>query len=161
MLSNNNIMGRNGCGIALKENGFTLVELVVVTLIISILVGMAVPSMNHILARYRLSTAARQLAGDIRYVQQMAVGGESTRVYILFDVGNRLYFIKKNNQVLEQVQLPQGISFMSVPFSGKQLAFSIDGAPTGAGEIILQNEYAGLYKVIVMPATGRVRLESQ
>ncbi len=54
-----------------RSAGFTLTELIVMMLVIAIISAIALPRMGN--APILLSTQAEQLAGDIRYVQTLAM----------------------------------------------------------------------------------------
>lgn len=53
--------------------GFTLIELMVVVAVISVILTLAVPSFNGMLARKRLEGAAQELGTDLQYARSEAV----------------------------------------------------------------------------------------
>lgn len=53
--------------------GFTAVELVIVMLLVGILAAVSLPLFMTIMQSYRLDGAARNVAGDLRYAQSLAV----------------------------------------------------------------------------------------
>ena len=56
-----------------KRRGFTLIETMVTVAIVAILMAMAVPSMQKLIARKRVAGVAAELASDIRYLRSMGV----------------------------------------------------------------------------------------
>ena len=56
-----------------KRRGFTLIETMVTVAIVAILMAMAVPSMQKLIARKRVAGVASELASDIRYLRSMGV----------------------------------------------------------------------------------------
>ena len=56
-----------------KRGGFGLLELLIVTAMISMICGLGMMRLGNSLADYELSAAALELAADLRWMQQMAV----------------------------------------------------------------------------------------
>ena len=56
-----------------KRRGFTLIETMVTVAIVAILIAIAVPSMQKLIARKRVAGVAAELASDIRYLRSMGV----------------------------------------------------------------------------------------
>jgi len=62
--------------------GVTAIELVVTLVVVTILVAIALPTFTTTLEFFRLDGAARQIAGDLRYAQSLAVSrGTRFRLY--------------------------------------------------------------------------------
>ncbi len=70
--------------------GFTVVELIMIIVIISILAAMAIPKFTDAYADIKLNGCARRIINDIRHLQQLAI---STRYlhWVVFDKTNNLY----------------------------------------------------------------------
>ncbi|NLW07928.1 MAG: hypothetical protein GX039_08170 [Clostridia bacterium] len=134
-----------------------MAELLVATAIISLLLTVSIPLFNRSLKEWQLETAAWQLATNIRLVQQMAVSGEDRHRTILFDPVNNLYRIRKDAVIISENKLPAGVTFASIAFANNRLAFTLTGAPTASGDIVLQNCYGSKYYIRVLPVTGRVK----
>ncbi|GAW94135.1 prepilin-type N-terminal cleavage/methylation domain-containing protein [Calderihabitans maritimus] len=145
-----------------KQRGFTLVEMAIALVLIGTLTALAFPSLQRSVDRFRLWTAARELAGNIRYLQQEAVNGKSTTIHMTFDTVNHYYVIVENAAEKKKIFLPPGFTFGSVTFSDNTLRFTIDGAPSGGGgyaEIV--SPRGDRYQVVVAGATGRVQIKPQ
>ena len=56
-----------------QRRGFTLIETMVTVAIVAILMAMAVPSMQTLIARKRVAGVAAELASDIRYLRSVGV----------------------------------------------------------------------------------------
>ena len=56
-----------------RQTGFTLTELLVVTAIVAILLGIGVPSYKYITYSYRMSAELNSLVGDLMYARAEAI----------------------------------------------------------------------------------------
>lgn len=81
-----------------KTKGFSLIEVLIVIVILTILATIAVPQFNVYTHNNALKSAARDLAGDIQIIRQKAMAGsESTTVvlpYTLNFLSNTTYNYK-------------------------------------------------------------------
>ena len=68
-----------------RQAGFSLVELVLVALIISVVAAIAVPRYANALARYRADAAARRVAADLQLARAEARSAGAART-LTFDV---------------------------------------------------------------------------
>jgi type II secretory pathway pseudopilin PulG len=163
-----------------QGGGFTLIELIAVIVIVMILAGVAVPSLNP-LAGTRGAAAARQLLRDATFARQRAVA-TGTRSWLVFNTGAHTWSIlaedpaspgRASAAVLEDPATgePFVVSVDAVPFVGVQLQ-SVDfdtnvevgfdwlGRPlnqteaalTLPGSVVL----TGNHTVSVAPETGHV-----
>lgn len=67
-----------------QRPGFTLVELVAVTLIIALVAGIAIPRMSATLVRHRINAAAKRVAVDFDVARRQARLTSSPRIVIFF-----------------------------------------------------------------------------
>ena len=73
-----------------RQRGFTLVEMAVVVLVISILAAVSIPSINRWIKVYRLGSASRQVSDGLQAAKMQAVA-KTRRRELLFDVaGSRV-----------------------------------------------------------------------
>jgi len=148
--------------LSLNSKGFTLAELVVTLSILGIAAAITFPVLQTSLARYTLYATARQMAAEIRALQQEALTSGKLTYQITFDTANNLYYLRLNTQTLKTVPVPPSISmetkFPQPPPKETTMEFNIKGVPT-AGTIILREQTTGsFYYVIVAAVTGRVRI---
>jgi prepilin-type N-terminal cleavage/methylation domain-containing protein len=148
-----------------KKNpaGFTLVEVLIVFLVASVLLLVAVPQLAKALEKYSVGSAARQLAEDIRDVQQQALNEESSAYFLQlypFDPAGDWYEIKRGSESLSRVKLPRGVDMVSTTFSGHSIFITARGTITAGGTVTFRARAAGdrFKYVIVSSITGRVRV---
>ncbi len=130
--------------------------------VMSIILAVALPKLNGHLGNARLETAALQMAGDIRYLQQLAATTEEemSNYYLLFSPTEHKYRLFKNHQSFKTVTLPPGVNLESTNFPNNRLNISVKGLPSGGGgTVVLSNKDTQKHKyVVVASITGRVRV---
>ena len=83
-----------------NQRGFTLLELIVVLVIISLMSALVVPKLAGPMSNLDLKTAAKKIAASLRYVRSHAASEKATYV-ALFDFDkNRLVMIDSPNPLL-------------------------------------------------------------
>jgi type IV fimbrial biogenesis protein FimT len=71
------------------QKGFTLTEMMVVTAIVAILLGIAIPSYKYLTTSYRMSAEINNLVGDLQYARAEALReGNGVTVCISSDGAN-------------------------------------------------------------------------
>lgn len=143
------------------QRGSTLFELVIVIAIFAIVAAFAIPRLGESLAKRDLDNAARQLVGDIRWAQQLAVNsleGEQPKMKF-YELNSRYHYAiyVGTKAVRPVVTLP-----VTVRISNKvDIDFRMDGKIVTGASIILQSTVnPTLFRTIrIQMLTGRVRLE--
>ena len=126
------------------DNGFTLIEIFVVILIIFIITGIFFGGLKALQPSMRLDGVVRDLTTDLRYAQQQAVS-EQFNYGISFLIGTNEYQILKyitstTTQEISKKSLAQGISFYEIKdFTDNKVIFNPYGSVAEAGSISLIN----------------------
>jgi Tfp pilus assembly protein FimT len=156
-----------------KDNGVTLVELVMIIVILGI-VALAIMPKATVESRVRLEAACQKIASDLRYTQGMALA-QQVRFGISFDPVNEAYFVyratvatkardpqTRNNFDVSFTTLNEfkGMDIASTSFSNK-IEFDSTGAPYDGSGVILSNQ-----GIITIQTTGgaysrTVRIEAK
>ncbi|MBM7854504.1 prepilin-type N-terminal cleavage/methylation domain-containing protein [Desulfohalotomaculum tongense] len=143
-----------------NSRGFTLIELIMVTVILGIVISVTVPNFYGYLNERRLETAALQMASDIRYLQQRALAEESASYGIAFYPRQGKYNLYKSIKILKSVKLPPGVDVDRTSFRENRLQINVKGLPRGCvgGSVCLVSKNIPKVKyVVVASITGRVR----
>ena len=133
-----------------RRAAFTLVELVMVLVILSLLAGIAVPRYAASLNNYGASTAARRIVADLAYAQSLARTSGSTKT-VSFDQANKQYQIvgltdpdkPSQTYTVSLAAAPYGgslaaVSLMSGATAVTQVTFDKYGFPNAGGTITVQ-----------------------
>jgi prepilin-type N-terminal cleavage/methylation domain-containing protein len=78
-----------------REQGFTLIELMVTIIVLCVLLGLAIPGFSSWLPKYRLRGAARDIHSNLQYAKMTAVK-DRTRCGVLFDVAGSRYQVVRS-----------------------------------------------------------------
>ena len=164
------------CATFKNQNGFTLIELTVVIVIVGILSYAVVANYTESHERLQINAITLKIASDVRYARDLALTeGRGSRVYI--DLTNNQYYLKWDDESYMQNPMGGGdfvvalgtpgefgsVTITSTAFSGGRLDFGTSGSPKNAGSsfsgeldlVSLNNEK----KVVITANTGFVRIE--
>lgn len=142
-----------------REQGFTLVEMIVVIAIMALVVVMALPSSRHSAKVRQLDTLARSLAADLRRARLEAIG-ENREAALVIDLKKRLAHRASSGAGIE---IPEDVAIDIVTARGDiattaaAFRFFPDGTATG-GHIDLGLE-GEKRRIAVQWLTGRVGVE--
>lgn len=145
----------------ISTKGFTLIEVMLALVVLALLVSLTPPLFEKAFPSLKLKAATRDLAQEIRYVQQVAIlTGVPARVR--FDLDNNAYQSDHVNSG-EVSALPEGMRFVASETaawrSGDQILlfeFYPDGSANG-GILILDNG-GRRFAITVDWLTSRVRV---
>lgn len=141
-----------------KEDGFSLIELVIVVSIISCLTCIVIPSF-HMFERAALKQAALELKMNIQYTQKRAIQ-DNKKYWLRFYDAQNVYIISSNafGPHLKKVQLSPEIKMEEIVFATpKEIKFTAKGTTGSGGHLYLKSKNFKV-KITVRPGTGRVRI---
>lgn len=134
-----------------KNQGFTLIETLAVSIMIGILAAIAAPSLFGLLSRYRVNEGLSQIEGAIKEAQRQAIRqGKSCTVEINTS-GNtvRAFFTSdpSSNCLLNDRKIADSID-IETNLSGTppSIIFSYNGSTTKAGKIVVSSSGSNLKK---------------
>lgn len=163
--------------------GYTLLELLVVLIIISLVSAMVVPKLVGSLASLNIQTAAKRMASSLRYAREQAVS-EKTTCVALFDIDEHRLLIFSNQDKLDETspdlsseaevsktrlvyELPTDITVEKIESSSGdvesepfRIYFFPNGSSTG-GKITLRNERRKRFQITVDFITASVKITDE
>jgi len=159
-----------------SDQGFTLIEMVVVLVIMGVAFSLTLPSLGDGLRRWRLQGAVREVATLLKFTRNQSVAGRAP-LQVLLDRSRNLYWLDKANapvladpsradeKGIRLYALPAGIRFGEVTVSNTSLAeerigilFFPTGGSTG-GEVQILDARGRAYRISVDPVTGQARIQ--
>jgi general secretion pathway protein H len=165
----------------LSRRGFTLFELLVVLVVISLMSAMVIPRLSGHLSNLELKTAAKRVAAVMRYARnkaatekvmvssEMEIDGRQLSIYALTDL-KALYTSKEEDSEDEERSadqiyvLPEGIRFSpsqdnDSPVNDQKMTilFFPNGSCSG-GAVTLVNENEKSFDLTIDPITGKVTI---
>ena len=164
-----------------EHSGFTLLELLVVLVLISILSALLAPRVGNSIRNMTLTGAAQKIAASLRYARSRAVSEKETYVAVLdfkksslsiltaqgsagVKTAKRSIDAKEKSSRLKVYDLPGGVQLAKTK-SGEDEAdsglfpiFFFPNGSTSGGWIVLRNDVGKRCSIEVDVITGAVRL---
>ncbi|MEJ8569032.1 GspH/FimT family pseudopilin [Elongatibacter sediminis] len=139
--------------------GFTLVELIVVMVLASIVLGLVGTSISRSVSGAEMRTAAREMAASMRYTRTRAILDKQEHVFLV-DTESRSYSAPER----EPVELPEGMELQLTTARSELtsenvggIRFYPDGGSTG-GNVELEAN-GRIYRINIAWLTGEASLQ--
>ena len=144
-----------------RDKGFTLIELMVALMIISILFGLSLNGLDNLIQYNKLATAAVVLSSELKLTQSRAFyEGVYYKIefYATFNCPTlNKYKIFKESELCKEVKL-EGVELFKTNFTNNKVFFYPNGVPSQGGTVTLKNKRGKILYVIMTPVTARVRI---
>ncbi|WP_312421963.1 prepilin-type N-terminal cleavage/methylation domain-containing protein [Anaerospora hongkongensis] len=144
-----------------KHRGFTILELIIVVAVISIAAALAVPKLGDWTAEQDLNNTARELAADLRLLQQLSINSAGPTPELYLRIASPYgYMTTVNTKAIQ----PKRTFPATVKLSGAAttVSFTINGIPkqgTDMTIVLARTDGKGTKRIIVQAQTGRIRIE--
>jgi prepilin-type N-terminal cleavage/methylation domain-containing protein len=161
----------------MRHKGYSLIEILVVLAVLGILFAAGYANFRDFTRRQAISNSAKEVMGDLRQAQQMALSGQKPAnancigVYVLNGFNFRVvsstqYEIRPNCSgpnpppVTKTVTLPAGVIIASPYPNPNPILFKVLGAGTNIGNsttLNLRQSVSGATQIITITSGGRVQ----
>jgi general secretion pathway protein H len=158
-------------GIQGEPNGFTLIELVLVLVLMGLIAGLTLPFVVSTLDRIKLQSEVRQIASAIQFTRSEAISRKTLFTFNV-DIDNNKYWlaIPKQEEVTQSKPIDETVQIMDYQRADETLtegAFEILFYPRGnssGGAIrfksIDDKDEENVYVVTIDPITGKPKIKS-
>jgi general secretion pathway protein H len=148
------------------NQGFTLLELLIVVLVVVLVLAVSFPSLSRGSASLHLRTTGRDVLNIFRYAREKAVteqvgmrvtaDREKQRMVVSDDLedGGRSYLMPKDVKIIRFV-----LGGKEVTEASMVIRFLPNGG-SDSGEVLLKSEAGSFLRIISDPLTGGARIES-
>ena len=117
-----------------QQQGFTVVELLITLVILSILVSVAAPSYQRMIAQQKLRGASTELRASLLLTRAEAVKiGQTASMQPKLSDWNKGWEVVSDGNVVGDFALPEGVSVAAGPASGK-VKYTLWGRPNSQCE---------------------------
>ena len=150
-----------------NQNGFTLMELILVVAVMGIMAAIAIPSFMALLPAMRVNGAARQVMSDLMDARMEAV--KQNHQYKIFVLNDHQYKILDDNdgdgiddgggETSRTVDIQSNYSDVTISYDGSlpTITFSAKGTAPDLDTITLENSSGS--KSVSVSVAGRVKIE--
>lgn len=133
-----------------NDQGFTLIELVVVLFIVGILAAIAIPNFINFFYRMKVNSSLEQLLGAIKETQRLAMR-KGKRCQININPTNNLVTATPNSCLLKDRKIDDNIKIRTnLAGTPPNIYFSHKGNTTKMGTIVLSASNTNIQKCFVI-----------
>jgi prepilin-type N-terminal cleavage/methylation domain-containing protein len=143
----------------IQNNGYTLIELIVVVAIISLLLGLGINGLDYLIQWNKLNVTAGLLSSELKNTQSRAFY-EGGYYKLQFMPSLDRYRIYKQTELIDDIIL-KDIYLFNTNFTDDNVCFYPNGVPDQGGTVTLKNKRGKILYVIMTPVTARVRVSTE
>ena len=141
------------------NNGYTLIELMVVVVIIFLLLGLGTNGLDYLIQWNKLNVTAGLLSSELKNTQSRAFY-EGVYYKLQFWPTLDRYRIYRQAELINDIIL-KDIDLFNTNFTDNNLYFYPNGVPGMGGTVTLKNKRGRILYVIMTPVTARVRVSPE
>jgi len=157
---------------ARKKNGFTILDLLSVMVIVGIVAALSVPAFDEGIRKIKFKSAANEVMANLRFARSEAIA-KKLQYGVYFDVTNRVvtvfqdledpssFAFTEDDSVVARDSLSLSFETMTTTFADDLIFFFPDGSASSSGSFTGQaswSEPPPEVEISVLAATGRTRM---
>jgi len=148
-----------------RDQGFTLLELIIVVLVIALVMAVTYPSMSRGSTNIRLRTTGRDILNTFRYAREKAVT-EQTGMRVVVDREKQELTLSDDlGDGPRSYELPRNVKIHRMALAGTEVTkgpLIVRFLPNGSAEnaeVLLISDTGAYLRIITDPVTGGARIE--
>jgi general secretion pathway protein H len=149
-----------------RDGGFTILELILVLVIITLVMAVAYPSLSRGSTALRLRAAGRDIMNTFRYAREKAVTEQMGMKVAVDKEKQKLILSDYLGDGARTYDMPKDVRIQRIALGGNEIAVDVGMIvrflPNGScdsAEVLLQNERGAWLRVVTDPMTGGARIE--
>ena len=151
-----------------RDQGFTLLELLIVVLVIALVLAVSYPSLSRGSSSLHLRAAGRDVLNTFRYAREKAVTEQTAMMVTVDRDKQELVLSDSVGDGARRYLMPQDVKIHRMSLAGTEVMqgqrplvvrFLPNGSSDNA-EVLLESGTGSLLRVITDPMTGGARIET-
>jgi prepilin-type N-terminal cleavage/methylation domain-containing protein len=139
-----------------RDRGFTLLELIVTMMIISLSVGLAMPNIARSMEGVRVRAQIAGFSAMLRHGRELAISAHASHTVVVDQAAHRMVIRAggTDGEVRQARALPADLTVAATPPTALAVRFEPQGTSSGGDFHVSSGSFN--YRVTVAPLTGRV-----
>jgi prepilin-type N-terminal cleavage/methylation domain-containing protein len=157
---NESVMNRS------RDQGFTLLELLIVVLVIALVLALSYPSLSRGSTALHLRATGRDILNTFRYAREKAVTEQAGMMVTVDREKQELVLSDNLGDGSRKYMLPRDVRIQRIAMGGSEIMegplvvrFLPNGSSDSA-EVLLKSDAGAFLRIISDPITGGARIES-
>ena len=150
----------------LRDQGFTLLELLIVVLVIALALAVAYPSLSRGSASIHLRTSARDVLNVFRFAREKAVTEQVGIRVVVNRETQELVMSDDLGDGTRSYRMPEGVKIQRIALAGTEIMegpLVVRFLPNGSSEnaeVLLESRTGSRLRIITDPITGGAHIEA-
>jgi general secretion pathway protein H len=147
-----------------NQEGFTVLEIVLVVLLMALAVGISYPSLTRGNSLFQIRATGRNVLNMLRYAREKAITEQQTLIVSVDRDAQKVVFSDEFGGQPKSLMMPKSIKIARMALQGQELAqgiLRIRFLPNGgsdSAEILLSSDRGTTVRIVTDPITGGARI---
>jgi len=146
------------------QHGFSLLELVIVLLVISMAVAISYPTLSRGTKAFNLRASGRDLLTTLRFARERAITEQRVMKVVVDRESGKVTLSDEIGADARSYVLPKSITIQGTMLAGEIIPegpLSVSFLPNGSSvevQVLLQSDTGGVVRIVTDPITGGARI---